>query len=132
MIFVDTSLWVGALNARDSRHDDALRLLKTHRDSALLTSNHVIGETWTFLRRRLSHTDAIDFLDGVDSSPGVAVEHVTPPQEQAAWAWLRHHDEREYSFVDATSFQLMRSNRITEALAFDGDFSAAGFVELRP
>jgi len=26
----------------------------------------------------------------------------------------------------------MRRRRIREALAFDGDFSAAGFVELRP
>jgi hypothetical protein len=32
----------------------------------------------------------------------------------------------------ATSFALMRSRKIREALAFDGDFSAAGFVELRP
>jgi hypothetical protein len=26
----------------------------------------------------------------------------------------------------------MRNRRLTEALAFDGDFSAAGFVEVRP
>jgi len=26
----------------------------------------------------------------------------------------------------------MRRERITEALAFDGDFTAAGFVEARP
>jgi len=26
----------------------------------------------------------------------------------------------------------MRSRRLRSALAFDGDFSAAGFVELRP
>jgi predicted nucleic acid-binding protein len=42
------------------------------------------------------------------------------------------NDERPYSFVDATSFALMRKLRIEEALAFDGDFAAAGFVELRP
>lgn len=44
----------------------------------------------------------------------------------------RTHDERPYSFVDATSFALMRSLKIRQALAFDGDFTAAGFVELRP
>ncbi|MEA1902031.1 MAG: VapC toxin family PIN domain ribonuclease, partial [Actinomycetota bacterium] len=34
-------------------------------------------------------------------------------------------------FVDATSFQVMINSRIDTALAFDGDFAAAGFVELR-
>jgi uncharacterized protein len=45
--------------------------------------------------------------------------------------WLRRHDEREHSFVDATSFALAKAPRIREVLAFGGDFSAAGFVELR-
>ena len=52
--------------------------------------------------------------------------------DQEAWAWLRRHDERYYSYVDATSFAIMRRERITLALAFDGDFAAAGFVEVRP
>jgi predicted nucleic acid-binding protein len=52
--------------------------------------------------------------------------------ELDALSWLRRRDEREYSFVDATSFAVMRRRRIREALAFDGDFAAAGFVELRP
>lgn len=32
---------------------------------------------------------------------------------------------------DATSFELMHRDWIIDPLAFDGDFSAAGFVELR-
>jgi uncharacterized protein len=36
-----------------------------------------------------------------------------------------------YSYVDATSFRIMRDRRLREALAFDPDFAAAGFVELR-
>jgi predicted nucleic acid-binding protein len=60
------------------------------------------------------------------------VEFVSNELEAESWAWLRRHDERAYSFVDATSFALMRRLRIREAFAFDGDFAAAGFVELRP
>ncbi len=52
--------------------------------------------------------------------------------ETEAWRWLRARAEREYSFVDASSFAVMRRRRIREALAFDGDFNAAGFVEVRP
>jgi predicted nucleic acid-binding protein len=35
-------------------------------------------------------------------------------------------------FVDAISFVLAKALRVREVLAFDGDFSAAGFVELCP
>ena len=61
-----------------------------------------------------------------------AVEHVDEGMEREARAWLRRHDERVYSFVDTTSFVVMRRERIGEALAFDGGFSAAGFIEVRP
>ena len=40
----------------------------------------------------------------------------------------RCHDERVYSYVDATSFRVMRDRRLREALAFDQDLAAAGFV----
>jgi predicted nucleic acid-binding protein len=33
--------------------------------------------------------------------------------------------------VDATSFVVMQAMGIDRALAYDGDFAAAGFVELR-
>jgi uncharacterized protein len=98
----------------------------------LVTSNHVRGETWTTLCRKLWHGRAVEFLDSVDG-PGRYVQVTTISQELEADAldWLRRHDERECSFVDATSFAYMRARGITEALAFDGDFSAAGFTELR-
>ena len=116
---------------RDGRHDDATALLRAHGDADLLTSNHIRGETWTLLRRRASHRTAVVFLDYLEGTARVRVRAISGALEAEALAWLRRHDEREYSFVDATSFALMRSLRIREALAFDGDFAAAGFVELR-
>jgi len=57
---------------------------------------------------------------------------LAPDHESEALAFLRRRDEREYSYVDATSFSLMRGLRVRRCLAFDGDFTAAGFHELRP
>lgn len=62
----------------------------------------------------------------------LTVRHIDEDLVAEASRWLRRHDERPYSFVDATSFALMRRLRLRKALAFDGDFAAAGFVELRP
>jgi predicted nucleic acid-binding protein len=131
VIFVDTSFWVALRNQRDGHHDEAAALLDRHAAAHLATTNHVRGETWTYLRRRGGHRAAVDFLDVVEQSPRVTVARVTEPAEQRALAWLRQHDEREYSFVDATSFAVMSALRIRDAFAFDGDFSAAGFTELR-
>ena len=131
MIFADTSFWIAARFKRDAHHEEAASLLQQVGGARIVTSNHVRGETWTFLRRRDGHRTAVVFLDMLDRSARVDVLNVSEELEAQALRWLRRHDEREYSFVDATSFALMRSMRIREALAFDGDFAAAGFVELR-
>lgn len=71
-------------------------------------------------------------IEAIRASPRVEVARIDESDEERAWSWLRQHDERSYSFVDATSYALMRRRRIHEAFAFDGDFLAAGFVEVRP
>jgi predicted nucleic acid-binding protein len=131
MKFVDTSFWVALLVPRDSHHEEAKALWRSGRDT-LLTTSHVVGETWTFLRRRAGHSAAVSFLDATSRSERLVVVHVDQEIEQAAFEWLRRHDERQYSFVDATSFEVMRRRRIGKAFAFDGDFAAAGFDEARP
>ncbi len=130
MIFVDTSFWVAAIATGDAHHDEAVRLVEPAR-GRLVTSNHVRGETWTFLNRRYGHAPAVAFLDTLARVSRLRIEFVGRALEEEALSWLRRRDEREYSFVDATSFAVMRSLRIREAFAFDGDFAAAGFTELR-
>jgi len=130
VIFVDTSFWVATIAANDRNHEEAARLVGEASDR-LITSNHVRGETWTFLNRRYGHAPAVAFVDALARTVRLRVEFVGSHLEGEALRWLRQHDGREYSFVDATSFAVMRSLRIREAFAFDGDFAAAGFVEVR-
>ncbi len=130
MRFVDTSYWIGLFVPRDRRHRDAAALWPGR--EPMRTSNLVVGETWTWLRHRAGHLQAIDFVTTINRSPRVSIAFVDSAIDERAWEWLARHDERSYSYVDATSFEIMRRERITEALAFDGDFSAAGFIEMRP
>ncbi len=97
-----------------------------------MTTNLVVAEVWTLLNRRAGHAAAVATMDAMAKRSGLRVGRIGPRHEQAAWDWLRRHDEREYSFVDATSYAYMRARHLTQAFAFDGDFGAAGFIELRP
>lgn len=136
MKFADTSWWVSWSLPGDARHEDALAMLgRVGPTEQVVTTNLVLGETWTFLRRKDAHRTAVGFLDRVallESGRKLVVHRVTEEEETKAWTWLRQRDERVCSFVDASSFEIMRTRRLREALAFDQDFAAAGFIELRP
>ncbi len=92
---------------------------------------------WAALTARTDahNAEAVILMKSVGTQHLLTSNHVRGEMsrdlEREALDWLRRRDEREYSFVDATSFMVMRSLRIEEALAFDGDFAAAGFAELR-
>jgi predicted nucleic acid-binding protein len=131
MRFADTSFWVALILQRDRHHQEASELWE-QRDRPLVVTNHVLGEVWTFLRRRDSHRVARRAHQLIVRSDTVDIIHVPADLEAEAWKWLDRHDERPYSFVDATSFAVMRRRKLLEALAFDGVFTAAGFLELRP
>jgi uncharacterized protein len=133
VIFIDSSFLIAAFIKRDKNHAAAHALYQQVAGRRIVTTNHVRGETWTWMRSRSRHDIAVAFLDNIESSGShTEVVRVSEALESEALRWLRRHDEREYSFVDATSFAYMRTKGIEEALAFDGDFVAAGFTELRP
>jgi predicted nucleic acid-binding protein len=128
LIFVDTSFWTAFRDRRDDRHGAAKRMLKSVADHELITTNNVRGETWTLLRARAGHVAAVLFLDQLERSQRLSVVRVEEDQEREALAWLRRHDEQPYSFVDATSFAVMRAKHVRSVLTFDHDFVAAGFA----
>ena len=135
MRFVDTSWWAAWAVPKERKHEQAReQSLREGSRSRWLTTNLVLGECFTLLNVKYGHKAAASFVDVLESqveNDNLAIARVSEEQEVAAWKWLRKHNERTYSFVDATSFRVMKDKRLVEALAFDGDFAAAGFVEVR-
>ena len=131
MVFVDTSFLVAALNPIDDRYSEAVALAPILENARPVTTNHVVGESWTMAGRRYGRHIAVALLRSLRGNARYTVVHVEADAEERAFEWLLRHDEREYSFVDATSFETMRGLGIKDALAFDRDFEAAGFRTLR-
>lgn len=127
-VFVDTSAFVAARNAREREHEAARRAfanLAAER-AALFTSNHVVAETYTALLRRAGKAEALEWGRRVRAGAALEVVRVEEVVEDEAWAILESHDDKAWSYVDATSFALMAREETDEALAFDEHFAQRG------
>jgi uncharacterized protein len=129
-VFVDSSGWYAMIDADDRHHPAAVRQIRrlTQRRRLLISTNHVIGETYTLLRKRLGFRLAQAFLQYVRTDPSIQRMFVPEEWENEAERLLAQYGDQVFSYVDAVSFVTMRRLRIQEALAFDHDFLIAGFI----
>ncbi len=128
-VFVGTGAWFAIQVSDDAHHSTARRVFPVilERCRSLVTSNLVIGETYTLLRTTKGYREAKRFLDSLAHSKKLERVYVTENLEEQAYGILEHFSEHAFSFVDSTSFALMRQDRIRHAFAFDVHFRTAGF-----
>ena len=81
MRFVDTSFWYALADRSDRRHPQAHQL-RTAESARLVTSSHVLGETWTLVRRRLGHATALRVVDAILAVPTLDVVSVDAMMEK--------------------------------------------------
>ena len=131
-IFVDTGAWFAVQVGDDEWHGNAVGTLQAllAGSYALVTTNHVVGETYTLLRVVCGHRAAVRFLDHLEETRRLERIFVRDEIEARAVRLLRQHAEQAFSFVDATSFAVMRAERIRHAFAFDRHFATAGFLRV--
>ena len=129
LVFVDTGAWYALQVTDDANHPrakDALPRILAN-SQGLVTSNHVVGETYTLLRVSRGYDGAKRFLDTIRQSPRLTVHFANLDTERAAFALLDKYSDHPFSFVDGVSFALMREREIEDAFAFDIHFRIAGF-----
>jgi len=128
-VFVDTGALFAHLVAEDAHREAATSLLRQALADSweLVTTNAVVFETYTLLRKRArgGREVALAFLDDVQAE-FCTVARIQPEDEAQAIAILRAHDDKAYSFCDALSFAVMERLGLQEAIAFDRDFRSYG------
>lgn len=133
--FVDTGAWIALANRDDSHHGRARAFFRSiARDTQLLTSSYVVGETITWLTYRHRREQALQIYRTIADSVRIqllTIEWITPDVQADAWQIYERYDDQLFSFCDCTSFAVCRSKEVDFVFGFDRDFLVAGF-DLRP
>lgn len=123
-LFVDTSVWYAVADRGDRSHERAKVVLS--RGEKLVTSDHVLVETWLLLRHRLHREAAERFWGGLRG--GVArVEVVTSADLEVAFSIAQAFPDQDFSIVDRTCFAVMQRLGVHRAASLDDDFSIYRF-----
>jgi predicted nucleic acid-binding protein len=128
-IFVDSGAWIALSDTRDKYHEAAkgqFRTLVKERIN-LVTTNLIIAEVYTIIRRTGGYDPAMRFLRSTRESVRLKVIFSDWNLEDQAEEILRKYKDQDFSLVDAVSFAVMQGHEIEEAFAFDWHFTVAGF-----
>lgn len=128
-VFVDTSFFKAIIDPKDDFYQEGKEILnKLQKEKVtLVTSNYVLDESFTLIRKRCGQ-DMVDKFrkDLSKSAMVVIIIRVTVSDESEAWNWFLL-DWSDLSFTDCVSFAVMKRLSINRAATFDQHFQRAGF-----
>lgn len=123
-LFVDTSSWFAAANPDDEYNSRAKEILGS--GEPLVTTDHVLAETWTLIRNRIHYRAADRFWEGLRSG-AAAIEPVGLADLESAWQIGLDWKDQNFSLIDRTSFAVMRRLGIEQAASYDEHFAIFRF-----
>ena len=124
-VFVDTSAWYAAADVSDVHHRRAVERLSEFSKN-LLTSDHVLIETWFLAANRLGINVAETLISAIPAGrarveASTIADLVIAAQIHEAFA------DQQFSIVDRTSWSIMQRLGVHEAISFDRDYSIYRF-----
>lgn len=123
-LYVDTSVWYAAVDSSDWSNSRAKQVLSC--GEQLVTSDHVLIETWMLIRHRVGRDAAECFWSGLRSGAAL-VELVCGADVEAAWQIGASWDDQDFSIVNRTSFAVMNRLGIETAASLDEHFAVFRF-----
>lgn len=128
IVFLDTSMFKALVDEKDDFHKQAIQIwqrLKQEK-TQLVTSNYMLDETFTLLRKRRGRIVVDEFRKSFLKTNEIKIIRITVADEAGAWKWFLL-DWSDLSFTDCVSFALMKRLNLIRVATFDQDFQRAGF-----
>jgi predicted nucleic acid-binding protein len=127
MTFIDSGAFLGRYLARDPYRKASLKLWGELHGTRLITTNHVLEETFTMLARRAGYSFAAERAELIYASSAFEIVHSSRQDELEAIRYFRKYTNQNVSFTDCISFAIMKRHSIRTAFTFDRHFTIAGF-----
>jgi len=126
-IFADTSALYALLDRNDRVHRAAATVFDRldPESSQLVTTSYVVLETVSLVHARIGLAAMRDWRDAFE--PLLTIGWITRELHDRGMVALTSAAKRQVSLTDWTSFEFMRSRRISKAFAFDPHFREQGF-----
>jgi len=127
---VDTGALLALASSRDQYHAQAVAIERRFRESGVrwVASILVLNELHAHLVRRADAAVARRVITALLRDPAYEWRDVPVELLRAAVsAWLERFPDQRFSITDAVTFEIMRTDRIHRAFAFDRDFLTAGY-----
>ena len=127
-IFIDTSAFYAIFDRRDKNNATASSIWKRIIEESFLlcTSNYIVVETLALLQSRLGFNAVCAFHNDIMGL--VQVLWIDEQIHETAQQIHMSVHRRGLSFVDCSSFVLMRKKAIQKVFCFDRDFEHEGFA----
>lgn len=124
-VLIDTGAFYALIDRTDQHHQAAVAVMRavTKTGTLVFTTNFIRAETYNLALARLGRTAARQWITGMRWP----LERVTEADEERALQILQLYDDKDFSFVDAVSFAVMKRLGSKAAFTFDGHFRQFGF-----
>jgi predicted nucleic acid-binding protein len=132
LVFVDTGAYIALADASDQFHEAAVRYLDEAERLGVrwMTSEGVIGETYTWLRYNAHFDAAIRYLDriiGAETAGTTRIVYASDIDISRVRDLLTRFSDQKISYVDAQSLVIASEARVSAVFSFDFHLGLTGF-----
>lgn len=131
-VFFDTWGWVAIAHRSDTHHKEAFPFYKTFllNKGLPVTTDYVLAETITLLRSKTEPDGVTLFIETVLSAvkeDRIQLERINENRWEKAWTLSKKFSDKPFiSFVDFSSFSIMKEIGVLEVLTADKHFEEVG------
>ncbi|MBI2981642.1 MAG: type II toxin-antitoxin system VapC family toxin [Deltaproteobacteria bacterium] len=93
----------------------------------LVTTSLVFAETISLVTKRLGKFKGIDAGETILTSSVMRLVYLDDSLQREAWQFYKKYKDKDFDFIDATSFVFCKKRGIKEVLTLDHHFSQMGF-----